>query len=89
MQPSKKTATTMSLENREIITITGIKRVKTTEPSMVVAQLDNCHIVISGQNLSVQSLSVRDGILELAGVIDSIKYTQVAKKSFSLKNMFK
>ena len=83
------TRSNLTLENRTNLAITGIKKIKTTEPSQVVALLDNCVIVITGQNLSVENLSVKEGTLELSGLVSSIRYTNSASKRFSLRNIFR
>ena len=85
----ENTKSHLTLENRNSLTITGIKKVKTTEPNCVVAQLDSCIVVVSGSGLSVQNLSVRDGLLEISGNVMSIKYTKAHNRGFSLKNMFR
>ena len=81
--------TSLSLENREVLNITGIKRVRTTEPNSIIADLENCLIIISGSNMSVQSLSIDNGTLDITGLINSIKYTTNHSKRFSIKNLFK
>jgi len=77
------------LNNRERLEMTGIKRVKSTEPALVVAVIDNGHVVINGSNLSVEHLDIKDGTMHIVGMVNSIKYTNQVSKSFSFKNMFK
>ena len=81
--------TSLSLDNREVMKVTGIKSVKTTEPTMVVASLDNSLIIIKGANLSVQNLSIDRGELDLTGLVNSITYSTNHAKRFSLRNLFK
>ena len=80
---------TLTLNNRAELALTGVKKVKTTEAHQVVAQLDGTMIIISGHNLSVQSLSVREEVLEIHGQVNSIRYTASHSRKFSFKNMFK
>jgi len=77
------------LNNRKELALSGVKKVRTAEPHQVVAQLDETLIVISGQNLSVQALSIQNETLELTGQVDSIRYSKSHSKKFSLRNMFK
>ena len=79
----------LNLTNRQQLEITGIKKVRSTEPSLIVAAIDNGHIIISGNNLSVEHLDVKQGTLSVNGLVNSIKYSNQVSKSFSLKNMFK
>jgi len=83
------TKSNLTLTNRNELSLTGIKKVKSTEPAMIVANLDNGSIIINGSNLSVQSLDLKQGTLEVTGEVNSIKYTNQVSKSFSVKNMFK
>jgi len=83
------TKSNLVLNNRNQLNLTGIKKVKSTEAQTVIADLDNGAIIISGSGLSVQRLDIKDGILEITGTVNNIKYTNQVSKSFSLKNMFK
>jgi len=81
--------TNLTLNNRTELILTGIKKVRSTEPNQIIANLENTSIVISGTNLSVQQLDIKQGTLEVTGTVNSIKYSSNVSKSFSLKNMFK
>ena len=77
------------LNNRNTLSLTAVKKVKSTEPTCVIADLDNCAIVITGNNLTVQNVSISAGSLDLTGNITGIKFTNTVSKKFSLKNMFR
>ena len=79
----------LTLTNRESLHLTGIKKVRSSEPALIVANLDNGNILISGTNLSVEQLDTKEGTLQIAGTINQIKYSNQVSKNFSLKNMFK
>jgi len=79
----------ITLTNRAELVMTGITKVKSTEPHLVTAAVAEGGVLIAGANLSVQHLDVKEGNLIIAGRIDSIKYTNQVSKSFSLRNMFK
>ncbi|MCL2570406.1 MAG: YabP/YqfC family sporulation protein [Firmicutes bacterium] len=83
------TKSELTLINRNGLSLSGVKKVISSEPTMVVIKLENCNTVISGSNLAVQNLSIKEGILELGGVVNQIKYTSVTSKRFSVKNMFR
>ena len=83
------TKSTLSLNNRNELHITGIKKVKSTEPNIIVANLDNGSVVVNGANLSVQRLDIKEGVLDITGQVNGIKFTNQVSKSFSIKNMFK
>ena len=87
---SNNTKSNLTITSRTNLSLSGVKKVRTAEPSQVVAILDNCQIIISGANLSVQNVNIPSGILELTGTINAIRYTgAAAARKFSLKNMFK
>jgi len=83
------TKSNLVLNNRNELSLTGIKRVKSTEPAVIIAMLDNGAVVINGADLSVQQLDIKEGTLAITGEVNSIKYTNQVSKSFSVKNMFK
>jgi len=83
------TKSNLVLNSRSTLNLTGVKKVKSTESNLVTAILDNGAIMIHGDNLSVQKIDIKEGILELTGNVNSIKYTNQIAKSFSLKNAFK
>jgi len=83
------TKSNLTLVNRQQLEVTGIKKVRSTQPESIIAELDNGHILITGSGLSVQHLDVKEGTLSVNGIVNSIKYTNQVSKSFSLKNMFK
>ena len=85
------TKSNLSITGRAAVSLSGVKKVRSAEPSQIAAVLDNCQIIIQGTNLSVQNVNIPSGILELTGTINSIRYTGagLAARKFSIKNMFK
>ncbi|MDR0384317.1 MAG: YabP/YqfC family sporulation protein [Christensenellaceae bacterium] len=80
----------LSLLDRIKLNVTGVKKIKSSDPSQTVLILDNTALVISGTNLSVENASIQTGEVEISGFINSIKYSSVSRKTrFSFKNMFK
>ena len=84
-----QTKSNLTLINRQQLELTGIKKIRSSEPSLIIAQLDNGSIVISGTNLSVEHLDLKEGLLNINGTVNQIKYTNQVSKNFSIKNMFK
>ena len=85
------TKSNLTLTGRNNLSISGVKKVRSAEPSQVTAILDNCQIIIQGSNLSVQNVSIPSGILELTGIVNCVRYTGAGggARKFSIKNMFK
>jgi len=84
-----QTKSNLTLTNRQQLEVTGIKKVRSTEPSLIVAVIDNGQVIINGSNLSVEQLDIKQGTLSINGTINSIKYSNQVSKNFSIKNMFK
>ena len=63
----------LTLNNRADLTITGIKKVRSSEPNAVIANLDGGSIIINGQNLTVENLNIKDGHIHITGTINSVR----------------
>ena len=80
----------LTLLNRRELNVTGVKKIKSSEPEQIVLLLHNAGLVIGGTDLFVVSASIQSGEVAIGGLIKSLRYTGVAdKRKFSLKNMFR
>lgn len=80
----------LTLLNRTQLSITGVKKIKSSEPEQIVLLLGNTALVVTGVNLFVVNASMQNGAVEISGTINGLKYTSVAtKKKFSFKNLFR
>ena len=79
----------LSVIARNSLTLTGVKKIKSTEPTTVVVELSDCSVVISGSGLNVQSASIQTGNLELSGSVTGVRWMKTQTKKWSLKNMFR
>ena len=86
---NKGTRHDLTMVGRSGMSLTGIIAVKTTEANQIIAKLENCYIYVTGQNLAVLALSVAEGTMEIAGVINSVRYTSSNKRGLSFKNILK
>jgi len=84
----ENTKSSLSLINRNTLSITGIKKIRSTEPSKIIANLENCSIVIQGSNMTVETVNISSGTLDIKGQINGVSYTG-AQRKFSFKNVFK
>ena len=79
----------LTLLNRSELHITGVKKIKSSEPEQIVLILQNTALVIGGTNLFVVAASMQTGEVEIGGLVRSLRYTGVTdKRKFSFKNMF-
>ena len=80
----------LTLINRAQLNVTGVKKIKSSEPEQIVLILHNAALVIGGANLFVVSASIQTGEVEIGGLVKSMKYTGVTdKRKFSFKNLFR
>ena len=79
----------LTLNNRNEMTLSGIKKVNSSVPTQIIATIEGGLITINGANLSVERLDTKDGSLAVRGTVNQIKYGNSASKSFSLRNIFK
>ena len=80
----------LTLLNRNQLNITGVKKIKSSEPEQIVLILQDSALVIGGTNLSVSSASIQTGEVSISGLVKSLRYTGVSdKRKFSFKNMFR
>lgn len=75
---------TVYLENRESISLGGIKNVDAFNEEEVVALSDYGEITIKGSNLHVETLDLETGVLKITGSIGAVVYSDrsVPKKLF-------
>ena len=85
------TKSNITVTGRNQLSLSGVKKVRSAEPSQVIASLDTCQIIIQGANLSVQNVNIPSGILELTGTVNALRYTGAGNtaRKFSFKNMFR
>ena len=79
----------LTLINRNQLTVTGVKKIKSSEPDQIVLILHNAALVVGGADLFVVSASIQSGEVAIGGLVKSMRYTGVNdKRKFSFKNLF-
>lgn len=79
----------LTLLNRSQLNVTGVKKIKSSEPEQIVLILHNAALVIGGSNLFVVFASIQTGEVEIGGLVKALRYTAVTdKRKFSFKNLF-
>lgn len=80
----------LTLLNRNHLNVTGVKKIKSSEPEQIVLILHDAALVICGSNLFVVSASIQTGDVAIGGLVKSLRYTNVSeKRKFSFKNIFR
>lgn len=86
---SLKTAHKVELDHLHSMNVTGVVDVPTFTDKLVIAKLANETLQIVGQNLSVKTLDIESGRLQLNGQVNSLKYTATATPTSFMKRIFK
>ncbi len=79
----------LTLENRTNLEITGVSKVVSVNENKALVLINGTKLSIVGQNISIENLSVNDGVLELTGTFDEFKYMGKNVKTSFLKRLFK
>ncbi|MBE7092679.1 MAG: sporulation protein YabP [Clostridiales bacterium] len=79
----------VTIENREKISITGIKQVDSFDESEISAHLENCAVSVYGQGLHISRLDLDNGILVVDGFITGVEYSDLQAHQGILSRLFK
>ncbi len=79
----------INLKNRKLLTITGVEKVYEANGSKVQLRVAGSNLLILGDNLSVDKLSVQDGTIVISGDICDLKFNAYNSKNGFLKKIFK
>lgn len=63
------------LENRTKLTITGVSKVDSSNETTIVLFVKDTKMCINGTDMHITRLSIEEGIVEVTGTINVIKYS--------------
>lgn len=76
--------------NRNELSVTGVSKVNSATEKQINLVINNEQLIIFGMNLHVNKLDIEQGIVEIVGTVDSIKYSKSnAIKEGFFKRIFK
>jgi sporulation protein YabP len=75
------------LKNRKSLTISGVEKVYEANETKIQMRVAGCDLLVVGETLSVDKLSVEDGTIEISGTVNDLKF--VSGKNSFLKRIFK
>ena len=75
------------LDNRKVLSITGVKKMESINETHAEADVGGSVLSVLGKNMHILKLDVEQGVLEIEGEIDAIKY--LGEKKSVLKRIFK
>ncbi|MCK9575673.1 MAG: YabP/YqfC family sporulation protein [Clostridia bacterium] len=79
----------LALINQKNLSITGLESVVSVNANMLVLKLSEEMLSVAGTELHITKLDVEQGIIEVEGIVDSIKYSTSQQKLSLLKRLFK
>lgn len=87
--PKSTLRTSVNIENREKISITGVKKVDSFDESEVSARLESSGISVYGQGLHISRLDLDNGILIVDGFISGVEYSDSDVRGGFFSRIFK
>ncbi len=81
--------TSVTIENRERISITGIIRIDSFDDTEVCARVESSGVSVYGQGLHISRLDLDNGILIVDGFISGVEYSDQEHKGGMLSRLFK
>lgn len=83
-----ETQHTINLSNRENLSATGVKDVDSFNEQEITAVCDGCKLIIKGDKLHIDQLSIDTGILNVTGIITSLTYVEKVTSNSLVKRLF-
>lgn len=77
------------LEDRRVLTATGVSNVDSFDEQTIVAYTDLGQLIIRGTKLQINKLNIETGELTLNGDITSMSYTETQLKGGFISRLFK
>lgn len=79
----------VSIENRERITLSGIIRVDSFDEGEVCARCESSGVAVYGQNLHISRLDLDNGVMVVDGFINGVEYSDTENKGGIFSRLFK
>ena len=77
------------MDNRNSMSMTGITKVTSIDPDLVLLVTEQGKLKITGKNMQANNLDLDKGILELTGNFNTMIYSGDKDGALSLKGLFK
>lgn len=79
----------LRLENRARLNVTGVREVESFDESAVVLHTAKGVLVIRGQSLHLQTLSIDGGQVAVDGMVDALVYEETQKQGGFFSRLFR
>ena len=78
----------LTLEERGKLFVTGVEEVESFDETSVVMTTDLGALVVQGENLHIEALSLEGGELKITGEVDSLSYEQRQEQGGFFRRLF-
>jgi len=62
------------MENRELIELTGVRKVQSFDPKEIVLETELGILSVKGNQLGIKLLNLEEGLVDLQGSVDALIY---------------
>lgn len=83
------TESKLTLINEKNLTVTNVSKIIEAKPNLVLINLKNKELAITGSNLEIKKLDTVSGFLEVEGEVTQLKYSSIKNPTTFLKKIFK
>ena len=78
----------LHLESRQKLSVTGVREIESFDENTVVLLTSEGMLVIRGENLQLQSLSIEGGQVAVQGLVTSLDYEEARKTGSFFRRLF-
>ena len=87
-EPNRTLPHELRLDNRSKLSVSGVSEVESFDESTVVLHTARGVLIIRGENLHLQTLSIDGGQVAVSGTIDSLSYEEPQKTGGFFRRLF-
>lgn len=79
----------LRLDNRARLSVSGVREVESFDETVVVLSTVRGLLIVRGENLQLQALSIDGGQVSVSGLIDTLSYEEAQKAGGFFKRLFR
>lgn len=87
-EPNRTLPHELRLDNRSKLSVGGVSEVESFDETTVVLHTARGVLIIRGENLHLQTLSIDGGQVAVSGTIDSLSYEEPQKTGGFFRRLF-
>ena len=87
-EPNRTLPHELLLDNRSKLSVSGVSEVESFDETTVVLHTARGVLIIRGENLHLQTLSIDGGQVAVSGTIDSLSYEEPQKTGGFFRRLF-